>query len=61
MNFILDWKFDSSLLKSSTWDEVNTKIKLVPGVVETGLFVDMAKVAYFGMDDGSVYDVVISS
>lgn len=25
-----------------------------PGVVETGLFIDMAEVVYFGMEDGSV-------
>lgn len=24
------------------------------GVVETGLFIDMAEVVYFGMEDGSV-------
>lgn len=24
------------------------------GVVETGLFIDMAQVVYFGMEDGSV-------
>lgn len=27
---------------------------LFPGVVETGLFIDMAEVVYFGMEDGSV-------
>lgn len=25
-----------------------------PGVVETGLFINMAEVVYFGMEDGSV-------
>ncbi|XP_062431088.1 ribose-5-phosphate isomerase [Rhea pennata] len=49
-NFILDWKFD----KAHKWSEVNTAIKMIPGVVETGLFIDMAEVAYFGMEDGSV-------
>ncbi|XP_009330175.1 PREDICTED: ribose-5-phosphate isomerase [Pygoscelis adeliae] len=49
-NFILDWKFD----KVHEWSEVNTAIKMIPGVVETGLFIDMAEVVYFGMEDGSV-------
>ncbi|XP_025968550.2 ribose-5-phosphate isomerase [Dromaius novaehollandiae] len=49
-NFILDWKFD----KVHKWSEVNTAIKMIPGVVETGLFIDMAEVVYFGMEDGSV-------
>ncbi|XP_034015772.1 ribose-5-phosphate isomerase [Thalassophryne amazonica] len=49
-NFILDWKFESV----QNWKEVNPAIKMIPGVVETGLFVDMAEIAYFGMEDGSV-------
>ncbi|MED6256796.1 hypothetical protein ATANTOWER_024295 [Ataeniobius toweri] len=49
-NFILDWKFEHA----QNWKEVNTAIKMIPGVVETGLFVDMAEQAYFGMEDGSV-------
>ncbi|XP_048798142.1 ribose-5-phosphate isomerase [Tympanuchus pallidicinctus] len=49
-NFILDWKFD----KVHEWSKVNTAIKMIPGVVETGLFIDMAEVVYFGMEDGSV-------
>ena len=31
-----------------------TKIKLMTGVVEVGLFCGMAKAAYFGNEDGSV-------
>uniref|UniRef100_A0A8C6WEH6 Ribose-5-phosphate isomerase n=1 Tax=Neogobius melanostomus TaxID=47308 RepID=A0A8C6WEH6_9GOBI len=49
-NFILDWKFE----QAQNWKEVNTAIKMIPGVVETGLFVGMAERAYFGMEDGSV-------
>ncbi|XP_047248874.1 ribose-5-phosphate isomerase [Girardinichthys multiradiatus] len=49
-NFILDWKFE----RAQNWKEVNTAIKMIPGVVETGLFVNMAEQAYFGMEDGSV-------
>ncbi|XP_058651212.1 ribose-5-phosphate isomerase isoform X2 [Onychostoma macrolepis] len=49
-NFILDWKFEHA----QNWKEVNTAIKMIPGVVETGLFVGMAERVYFGMEDGSV-------
>lgn len=51
-NFILDWHFDTDY--SGKWNEINTKILLIPGVVETGLFIDMTKRVYFGMADGSV-------
>nr|CAB3265691.1 ribose-5-phosphate isomerase-like [Phallusia mammillata] len=49
-NFILDWKFD----KVHKWSEVHKEIKLMPGVVETGLFVDMTNAVFFGLEDGSV-------
>uniref|UniRef100_A0A8C9UU18 ribose-5-phosphate isomerase n=1 Tax=Spermophilus dauricus TaxID=99837 RepID=A0A8C9UU18_SPEDA len=49
-NFILDWKFD----QVHKWSEVNTAIKMIPGVVDTGLFINMAERVYFGMQDGSV-------
>ncbi|XP_006899010.1 PREDICTED: ribose-5-phosphate isomerase-like [Elephantulus edwardii] len=49
-NFILDWKFDQVY----KWSEVNTAIKMIPGVVDTGLFINMAERVYFGMQDGSV-------
>lgn len=53
-NFILDWHFPESL---RDWKVINTKIKMIPGVVETGLFVDMARKVYFGMADGNVKTV----
>ena len=36
-NFILDWKFD----RVHKWSEVNTAIKMTPGVVDTGLFINI--------------------
>lgn len=51
-NFILDWCFDTDY--SGQWDAINTKLILVPGIVETGIFHNMAKRVYFGMADGSV-------
>ncbi|KAJ1213532.1 hypothetical protein NDU88_001166 [Pleurodeles waltl] len=49
-NFLLDWKFD----KLHNWSTVNTAIKMIPGVVDTGLFIGMAEKVYFGMEDGTV-------
>ncbi|XP_049961330.1 ribose-5-phosphate isomerase [Schistocerca serialis cubense] len=50
-NFILDWKFEKG---KYDWASVNSTLKMIPGVVETGLFVNMATKVYFGMADGSV-------
>ncbi|KAG6795067.1 ribose-5-phosphate isomerase [Apis mellifera caucasica] len=50
-NFILDWHFPRDI---SNWDKINIEISMIPGVVETGLFIKMAKKVYFGMPDGSV-------
>lgn len=50
-NFILDWKFTN---KDVDWNVVNREISMIPGVVETGLFVKMATKVYFGMPDGTV-------
>lgn len=50
-NFILDWKeYDQNV----NWNKINTELLSIPGVVETGLFINMASKAYFGMADGSV-------
>ncbi|GBB91068.1 hypothetical protein RclHR1_18190003 [Rhizophagus clarus] len=49
-NFIVDAHF--GLIKQPK--ELLEKIKLLTGVVEVGLFVNMAKSAYFGNEDGSV-------
>ena len=38
-------------------ETLNTKLKMIPGIVETGLFVKMATVAYFGQKDNSVVKV----
>jgi ribose 5-phosphate isomerase A len=51
-NFLLDWKFDASF--DYNWSDVNVKIKMIPGVVETGLFINMACSAYFGSELGDV-------
>jgi len=63
-NFILDWTFDLEQLRSKMgcsadddsqlWSKVNTDLCCMAGVVDTGLFVGMANVAYYGNADGSV-------
>lgn len=54
-NLILDWRFDTKRdFSSSDWKSLSDKIKLIPGVVETGIFTGMIKEAYFGQPDGTV-------
>ncbi|XP_059620111.1 ribose-5-phosphate isomerase [Phlebotomus argentipes] len=50
-NFILDWHFTPG---DYDWERINREISMIPGVVETGLFVQMAQKAFFGQADGSV-------
>lgn len=49
-NFILD--VDFGLIQDP--GALELKIKMLPGVVETGLFIKMAVKAYFGQEDGSL-------
>ena len=49
-NFIIDIDFG----KISNAGELHSKLKLLTGVVDTGLFVDMASKAHIGQKDGSV-------
>lgn len=64
-NFIIDWFFDFDEIRkriqmpaessdADIWQQVNGEIVGMAGVVDTGLFIRMAKFAYFGMADGSV-------
>jgi len=49
-NFILDVDFGE--IKDPKM--LNQSIKMLPGVVETGLFIEMADKVYFGQEDGSL-------
>lgn len=51
-NFILDWVYQGSA--ETDFEKINQGLQMIPGVVGTGLFIKMAKHAYFGMPDGSV-------
>jgi ribose 5-phosphate isomerase A len=49
-NFIIDSDF--GILKNPS--ELHEKIIHIPGVVDTGLFINMTSIAYIGNEDGSV-------
>ncbi|CAG2120927.1 unnamed protein product, partial [Medioppia subpectinata] len=57
-NFIIDWIFPAKVGNEKRdikyWSELNTNIKMITGVVETGLFIGMTSRVYFGQNDGSV-------
>ncbi|RWS01831.1 ribose-5-phosphate isomerase-like isoform X2 [Dinothrombium tinctorium] len=52
-NFIIDWKFPVRE-QGYDWKRLNEEITLIPGVVETGLFVDITSKVYFGNEDGTI-------
>lgn len=49
-NFVLDVDFGSIPNPA----ELNAKIKSIPGVIETGIFMNMADIVYIGTRDGKV-------
>ena len=49
-NFIIDADFG----EINAPEALNAKLLLIPGILETGLFINMAQVAYFGQEDGTV-------
>lgn len=49
-NFIIDFQFG----QVDNWKQLNEKITMIPGVVETGLFINMADTVIFGSGDGKV-------
>ncbi|TDL20521.1 ribose 5-phosphate isomerase [Rickenella mellea] len=51
-NFVIDAPFDEEWMKEP--HDLLTKIKMLTGVVEVGLFCGMAEAAYFGTADGNV-------
>ena len=66
-NFILDWVFNLDEIREpanlvgindcSVWQRVNTELCCMAGVVDTGLFVNMEKLAYFCTSDGNVIEL----
>lgn len=57
-NFVLDWKFKREHNKTAIdWKALSDQVKLIPGVVETGIFANMVHEAYFGQEDGTVKEL----
>lgn len=54
-NFLIDFHFGDAF-KNNKWNpkEIERWLKTIPGILETGLFIDMASQAYFGQADGTV-------
>jgi len=55
--FILDW-FWNTENASKDWQKINTQLISIPGVLDTGLFVNMAQKVYFGLQNGEVLEKV---
>lgn len=56
-NYVIDWIFgtnDKENVQISDWRNIAKTVKLMTGVVDIGLFIDVVKVAYFGNIDHSV-------
>ncbi|CAG7835383.1 unnamed protein product [Allacma fusca] len=56
-NFIIDFNIgdlEEELRLKLPPKEIEVQLKSIPGILETGLFVKMAKQVYFGQNDGSV-------
>ncbi|CAH8562305.1 unnamed protein product [Schistosoma guineensis] len=51
-NFLLDWKFDTN--KQYYWPDVNVQLSQIPGIVDTGLFINMTSRIYIGNLNGTV-------
>ncbi|XP_048505803.1 ribose-5-phosphate isomerase-like isoform X2 [Athalia rosae] len=52
-DFFMDWQFPEGVEDRG---KINNEILLMPGVIETGIFIKMAHKAYFGMPDGNVFE-----
>ncbi|CAH8546315.1 unnamed protein product [Heterobilharzia americana] len=51
-NFLIDWKFDTN--KQYHWPEVDIELSRIPGIVGTGLFINMTRQVYIGYLNGTV-------
>ncbi|XP_011495669.1 PREDICTED: ribose-5-phosphate isomerase [Ceratosolen solmsi marchali] len=48
-NFILDWHFPDNI---RDWSLTNKQLLLIPGLIETGLFINMVSTVIFGQPNG---------
>jgi ribose 5-phosphate isomerase A len=52
-NFIID--VDFGIIENPA--ELNNKLLIIPGIVDTGLFINIASKAYIGQENGSILEV----
>uniref|UniRef100_A0A0K0DVH5 ribose-5-phosphate isomerase n=1 Tax=Strongyloides stercoralis TaxID=6248 RepID=A0A0K0DVH5_STRER len=53
--YVVDWYFPSSFVKRDhDWHLTNNFLINIPGIVETGLFLNVAEEAFFATNDGNV-------
>ncbi len=55
-NYVLDWEFRPREQgeQCRDWAAMHQRLKLMPGMVETGLFIGAAECAYFAMPDATI-------
>eukprot|EP01121_Diplochlamys_sp_Union-15-3_P015631 TRINITY_DN5212_c0_g1_i2.p1 TRINITY_DN5212_c0_g1~~TRINITY_DN5212_c0_g1_i2.p1 ORF type:complete len:252 (-),score=50.52 TRINITY_DN5212_c0_g1_i2:9-764(-) len=60
-NFILDVNFDWPNMGNNTllYDQLDSALLKIPGVVGTGFFLNIAKIAYLGRADGGVDTLIV--
>lgn len=56
-NFVIDAPFPEAVMRDP--QDLLQRIKLLTGVLEVGLFCNMAKAAYFGNQDGTITSKLI--
>ncbi|CAI2347620.1 unnamed protein product [Caenorhabditis sp. 36 PRJEB53466] len=56
-NFIIDWQFEKNV-HGRDWRSVQSRLANTPGIVETGLFIDVVDAVFFAYSDGSVKEIV---
>lgn len=52
-NYILDWHFPQPGVHRD-WKQINQRVLALPGVVETGLFLDVAEAAFLANSSGKL-------
>ncbi|CAK5061193.1 unnamed protein product [Meloidogyne enterolobii] len=53
-NYLLDWHFPIPESDNFDWNLVNNSLLCIPGVTETGLFLNVIDAAYFATPEGEI-------
>ncbi|KAI3389746.1 hypothetical protein SNEBB_006209 [Seison nebaliae] len=53
-NFIIDWKIIAGKMINNKWKSISNELISIPGIVETGLYIGMADIAYSADSSGKV-------